>query len=480
MSRNAFCYNAVGLSRKRTVITGEDNFLKNQSIYIYAILVAFIGLNILSAGCVSSGNVNSNLSQTNLNATGNAVNTNSAPVETAEQVAAAPLTLPVLDAMFVDEAFVNEVKLSGLITDEQLQKLKNTSRNAVLSLNETNSGDVTRSTQTSVIEAEEKIREILGSDKTPAFLAFVRSRWAGSDWNALAAAKPNAIPTDTRIIVNTPAFRMDIFENGKLRKSYKIGIGYPEFPIPTGLRHARTVIFNPTWTPPDEPWVKGDILPGKKVEAGSKLNPLGPIKIPIGYPSLIHGGKSADRLGNFASHGCVGLTNVQIQDFTKEITSLSGTELTQKDIAEYAKAKTETKDVILKTPIPVELRYETIVVENGKLKIYRDVYERGTNSEDELRRVLQTFDVSFDDLAEPERVKILAGLKQMAYEPKVNSPTTVSNSNANVSNSTVANTNTNVSNPNGKVTRNIKGKKEIVFAVNQLKGKGYPAPVGMK
>ena len=93
---------------------------------------------------------------------------------------------------------------------------------------------------------------------------------------------------------------MDVFENGKLVKTYKVGIGYPEFPLPQGLRKADTIIFNPTWTPPDEPWVKGKFEPGKKVEAGSKDNPLGPIKIPIGLPSLIHGGKSP-RPGSAAS-----------------------------------------------------------------------------------------------------------------------------------------------------------------------------------
>src|SRR6185436_5445967 len=43
---------------------------------------------------------------------------------------------------------------------------------------------------------------------------------------------PNAIPQDTRIIVNIPAFRMDVFRDGTLLKSYKIGIGYQQFPLP--------------------------------------------------------------------------------------------------------------------------------------------------------------------------------------------------------------------------------------------------------
>src|ERR1051325_6416790 len=43
---------------------------------------------------------------------------------------------------------------------------------------------------------------------------------------------PNAVPKDTRIVVNIPAFRIDIFRQGSLLKSYKIGIGYPQFPLP--------------------------------------------------------------------------------------------------------------------------------------------------------------------------------------------------------------------------------------------------------
>src|SRR5204863_5680330 len=127
---------------------------------------------------------------------------------------------------------------------------------------------------------------------------------------------PNAVPRDTRIVVNIPAFRMDVFAKGSLIKSYKIGIGYPQFPLPTGLRKAQLIIFNPTWTPPDSPWVDTmkNVARGETVEAGSKLNPLGPIKIPIGLPSLIHGGKPLSKICTFASHGCVGMTNSQIKD----------------------------------------------------------------------------------------------------------------------------------------------------------------------
>jgi len=84
---------------------------------------------------------------------------------------------------------------------------------------------------------------------------------------------------------------MDVFEGGRLIK-IQIGIGYPQFPLPTGLRKANAIISIPLDTP-DEPWVAKmkNVTVGEKVEAGSALNPLGPIKVPIGLPSLIHGGK---------------------------------------------------------------------------------------------------------------------------------------------------------------------------------------------
>src|SRR6185369_6186313 len=85
----------------------------------------------------------------------------------------------------------------------------------------------------------------------------------GSQPTPQAKAASGGIPTDTRVVVNAPAFRMDILEDGKLTKSYKIGIGYPEFPLPTALRKAETIIFSPTWTPPDEPWVES---PSSKVK----------------------------------------------------------------------------------------------------------------------------------------------------------------------------------------------------------------------
>jgi hypothetical protein len=247
---------------------------------------------------------------------------------------------------------------------------------------------------------------------------------------------PNAVPTDTRVVVNIPAFRMDLFQNGSLVKSYKVGIGYPEFPLPQGLRKAQQINFNPTWTPPDSPWVAKmkNVAPGETVGAGDKDNPLGPIKIPIGLPSLIHGGKSPAKIGKFASHGCVGLTNAQIKDFATMLGQISTTPDVPTRMATYLENKEKTQTVKLSQTVPVELRYETIVIEDGKLHIYRDVYAQNTNTEENLRRVLEANGMKLEDLSEQQRTQILNAL-------------------------------------------NSKPKKEVVIDLGTVAQKGYPAPV---
>jgi hypothetical protein len=295
--------------------------------------------------------------------------------------------------------------------------------------------------------------------------------------NKQGKAAIGLIPQGTRVVINAPAFRMDLFEDGKLTKSYKIGIGYPEFPLPTGLRIADTIIFSPTWTPPDEPWVESPnskVKVGQKIEAGDKLNPLGSIKIPIGLPSLIHGGKAPAQIGSFASHGCVGLTNPQVRDFAKHLARLGGTQISDERIAEYEKNRTETRPVKLSRAVTVELRYETVTVEDGKLHIYRDVYDRGANTEDNLRNVLQAYGVTVDQLSEGQRSQVTNALSQMARGASGKPVIKPAGSDGSDKDEVKPK-----NNASGKAPRTIKGGKEVVIEIGALRGKGYPAPVDL-
>lgn len=389
-----------------------------------------------------------------------------------------------LDAFFAQEGFADDLKAKLQLTDAQVNQLRAIARQETSKLRESSNDDqYTGSAAAARQEAVQQIRTAIGAQKSDELLGFVSERWNGgataattpsANPSAKSVGRSSAIPADTRIVVNAPAFRMDVFEDGRLSKSYKIGIGYPEFPLPTGLRKAETIIFNPSWTPPDEPWVESansKVKVGEKVAAGDKLNPLGPIKIPIGLPSLIHGGKAPAKLGGFASHGCVGLTTPQVQDLAARLAQLSGTQLTPEQFADYLKHKTDTKSVKLARPVTVELRYDTITVEDGKLHIYRDVYERGTNTEENLRAVLQSSGVSFDNLSDGARTDALQALNAMSRNAGGKPVTETDSKPAKSKNQN--------KNSTGKVTRLIKGSKEAVIDIPELAGKGYPAAVDL-
>jgi lipoprotein-anchoring transpeptidase ErfK/SrfK len=407
------------------------------------------------------------------------INTAPAPSPTASPVqstqSSAQITLPLLDALLADEKFVGQLRSNLKLTNDQIDALKQASHEEIAHLRETNAEDVDTNSGDARARASQKLNSILGDAKARELASFANDYWSKGDQSDASADKaagpqmlkgPNAVPTDTRVVVNIPAFRMDLFQDGSLVKSYKVGIGYPEFPLPQGLRKASTIILNPTWTPPDSPWVATmkNVTPGETVEAGSKLNPLGPIKIPIGLPSLIHGGKSPARIGKFASHGCVGLTTPQVKDFALMLSKASNTDLSDQTLNSYLQEKDKTKTVKLSQPVPVELRYETIVVEDGKLHIYKDVYGQDTNTEENLRSVLTANGVRFEDLSEQQRTEALDALNAMSTHPQ---PAASPSAEASPAKRTA------------KTKKPAKPQNEVVIDLGTVAQKGYPAPVNL-
>ena len=444
----------------------------------------FAALIFIATGCLSQPPGNSNSVSTVPSPT---ISPSRSPSPNTETKTVA-VTLPVLDALFSDEAFKGELKSKLQLTDAQISSLRTIASDEVARLRHSNAEQEGGSAEEARDRAAESIRNSIGDQKSAEVFALAREHWlkgseeleAGKETKAESLPPvPNAVPTDTRIVVNIPGYRMDVFANGSLVKTYKIGIGYPEFPLPQGIRKAQTIIFNPTWTPPDSPWVATmkNVTAGEKIEAGSKLNPLGPIKIPIGMPSLIHGGKSPAKLGGFASHGCVGLTNAQVKDFARVLAHAAGTEISNQTLQSYLSDNTKTKVVKLKQIVPVELRYETIVVEDGKLHIHRDVYDQDTNNEENLRAVLEANGSSLEKLSAEERAEVMDALNAMSAHPKKISAT-ISNDNLANSNSYEGQTAKKKKKTNTD-KKTAKNQKEVVIEISSLVGRGYPAPVDL-
>ena len=223
--------------------------------------------------------------------------------------------------------------------------------------------------------------------------------------------KTALVPGDgnLKITVNVPAFQMTLWQNGKEVKTYPIGVGLKQYPIYVGFRAASAVIWNPVWVPPDSDWVHES----KTVKAGEIIlptdarNPLGKVKIPLGYGYLIHQAKGAGDLGNLVSHGCVRVMQADLYDLADKIVLARELAVTKEQIADAKRTK-ETFTAELEPVIPVEITYDTLVVEAGKLRIYPDVYERKTNTVANLRAELKSSGVEEADLDDATLAKMLA------------------------------------------------------------------------
>lgn len=225
-----------------------------------------------------------------------------------------------------------------------------------------------------------------------------------------------------KITVNVPSFQMTLWQNGKEVKTYPIGVGLKDYPIFIGLLRASAVIWNPVWIPPDSDWVHAS----KTVKAGEIIlptdarNPLGKIKIPLGYGYLIHQAKGAGDLGSLVSHGCVRVMQADLYDLAEKIVAARELAMTKEQIAEAKRTK-ETFMAELEPIIPIEITYDTMVVEAGKLRIYPDIYERKTNTVENLRAELASSGVDAESLNDATLENMLAraiGKKQFVASVK--------------------------------------------------------------
>lgn len=92
---------------------------------------------------------------------------------------------------------------------------------------------------------------------------------------------------------------------GKVRVvlKFRVAVGAPSFPTPSGRFEIVSMRKDPWWTPPASPWAEGlePVPPGPG-------NPLGTRWMGLDRDDVgIHGTPETGSLGNFASHGCIRL-----------------------------------------------------------------------------------------------------------------------------------------------------------------------------
>jgi hypothetical protein len=208
-----------------------------------------------------------------------------------------------------------------------------------------------------------------------------------------------------RITLNVPAFQMTLWQDGKEVKSYPVGVGLLEYPIFIGPREATSIEWNPVWIPPSSDWIEksSTVKPGEIVLPTDPRNPLGKVKIPLGYGYLLHQAKGPGDMGSLVSHGCVRVMQSDLYDLAEKIVAARSLDV---PAAKIAAAKRNKKTLIARLDpyVPVEITYDTIVVEAGRLNIYPDVYNHRRNTVENVRKELKSSGID-DDLVTDSEIR---------------------------------------------------------------------------
>jgi lipoprotein-anchoring transpeptidase ErfK/SrfK len=106
----------------------------------------------------------------------------------------------------------------------------------------------------------------------------------------------------TYVTVDRAEFKVRLFKDLKLVRSYTVAIGAAGYDTPTGLYSIQSKEVNPTWHVPDSDWA-GE-LAGQDIPPGPG-NPLVARWMGIYDGAGFHGTHEVGSLGTAASHGCI-------------------------------------------------------------------------------------------------------------------------------------------------------------------------------
>jgi lipoprotein-anchoring transpeptidase ErfK/SrfK len=106
-----------------------------------------------------------------------------------------------------------------------------------------------------------------------------------------------------RLLVNIPARKIALVEDGKVVKMYSVAVGKKSTPSPRGTFHIASHVANPTYS-----------HAGRVVGPGP-ANPVGTRWMSIGYLGYgIHGTNHPESIGHAASHGCIRMRNHDVEE----------------------------------------------------------------------------------------------------------------------------------------------------------------------
>jgi murein L,D-transpeptidase YcbB/YkuD len=137
-----------------------------------------------------------------------------------------------------------------------------------------------------------------GEATSAALVDFKRSK--GFDTNPILD-RETMVSLLGAIVIDRSERKLYLYDGDTVVKTFRVAVGQPRYPTPTGNYVIVNKAYNPTWSPPPSPWAEGlePVPPGPG-------NPLGTRWMGLSAPHVgIHGTYQGWSIGTAASHGCI-------------------------------------------------------------------------------------------------------------------------------------------------------------------------------
>lgn len=173
------------------------------------------------------------------------------------------------------------------------------------------------------------------------------------------------------MVLNIPAFRLDVRNGEGMVRSYTVAVGSRRYRTPVGRYAVSSVELNPWWHPPDSPWARLE-----KVTPPGPDNPMGPAKLNFHELYFLHGTPWEQSLGSAASHGCVRMARADALELARIVLAATRPDVSAADVDAAEADHRRTRRYALRRPVPLAVEYRTAEVRGDTLELHPDVYRR--------------------------------------------------------------------------------------------------------
>lgn len=224
------------------------------------------------------------------------------------------------------------------------------------------------------------------------------------------AGQTAAATSGLSVDLNIPTGRVVVRDGAKVIRTYPVSVGQRGHDTPTGEFTISRAEWNPWWRPPEREWAKDN-----KVTPPGPDNPMGRVKLFFAPYYYLHGTPEEKSLGMPASHGCVRMRNADAIELGKLLQTRADASVPASAIPRILARSSNTRWVDFGAPVPLRIRYEPVVVTDGELRVYPDVYNYGSVHSEGVYQALMGAGY---DIRNVSRAQIDAVLERAAKKKK--------------------------------------------------------------